>query len=141
MFKVFVVNGLHGSVCYKCHEPTLIQQILSATYFKLSNCSTNAAAIQCPASHGRSDSRVSIAQHDKAPCSLSIKLSAQVCPDLCCRCQLKKNREECIVGMSSSSITLNNCCLQSSGGPAVDMIGTSVLRMSYGSVQDCVGKT
>ncbi|DBA69639.1 TPA: hypothetical protein ACH3X2_012700 [Trebouxia sp. C0005] len=54
-------------------------------------------------------------------------------------CQLKKNREECIVGMSSSSITLNNCCLQSSGGPAVDMIGTSVLRMSYGSVQDCVG--
>ncbi|KAA6428841.1 MAG: hypothetical protein FRX49_01716 [Trebouxia sp. A1-2] len=55
------------------------------------------------------------------------------------RCQLKKNREECIVGMSSSSITLNNCCLQSSGGPAVDMIGTSVLRMSYGSVQDCVG--
>jgi len=43
--------------------------------------------------------------------------------------------------MSSSSITLNNCCLQSSEGVAIDMTGTSVLRMSYGSVQDCVGKT
>ena len=49
--------------------------------------------------------------------------------------------EECIVGMSSSSITLNNCCLQSSEGPAVDMTGTSELQMSHGSVQDCVGKT
>ncbi|DBB01102.1 hypothetical protein WJX77_003106 [Trebouxia sp. C0004] len=54
-------------------------------------------------------------------------------------CQLKKNLEECIVGMSSSSITLNNCCLQSSEGPAIDMTGTSVLHMCNGSVQDCIG--
>ena len=77
---------------------------------------------------------------DRVVLLLSIKLSAEVCPNLCCRCQLKKNLEECIVGMSSSSITLNNCCLKSSEGPAIDMTGTSVLRMSCGTVQDCVGE-
>ncbi len=84
-----------------------------------------------------------MAQHNKGQCSFALEhqTSAKVCPNLCCRCQLKKNLEECIVGMSSSSITLNNCCLQSSEGPAIDMTGTSVLRMSCGTVQDCVGKT
>jgi hypothetical protein len=99
--------------------------------------------------NGQGDARVSMAQHDKAclhtlhlhSFALEYRLSAKVCPDMCCRCQLKKNLEECIVGMSSSSITLNNCCLRSSEGVAIDMTGTSVLRMSYGSVQDCVGKT
>lgn len=58
-----------------------------------------------------------------------------------CSCLLENNKEECIVGMGNSTVNLVNCNMQSSGGPAIDMTGTSVLHVNQGSIQDCVGKT
>ena len=56
-------------------------------------------------------------------------------------CLLENNKEECIVGMGNSKVNLVNCNMRSSGGPAIDMTGTSVLHVNQGSIQDCVGKT
>ena len=53
---------------------------------------------------------------------------------------MEQNEEECIVGMGASEIELDDCCLNSSQGPAIDLSQTAKLNMSQGSVLDCVGK-
>ena len=43
--------------------------------------------------------------------------------------------------MGNSTVNLVSCNMRSSGGPAIDMTGTSVLHVNQGSIQDCVGET
>ena len=42
--------------------------------------------------------------------------------------------------MDNSVIRLDDCNLQSSQGPAIDMTGMSMLSMTQGRLHDCVGK-
>lgn len=55
------------------------------------------------------------------------------------RCSLEKHEEECIVGTDTSNIDLTDCSMYSSQGPAVDMSGTSKLRISRGGIKECAG--
>lgn len=77
-----------------------------------------------------------VALRSKINCKIAV-LHATVWVD---RCLLDKHEEECIVGMDNSLVDLADCHMHSSQGPAVDLSGKARLKMSQGSIKECVGE-